>query len=114
MAKKKKTPEELDQITQKVRKLAREGKVVMAPQEKINQHPEIMDRFVGEVLGHPEALFSDDSYPSDFTEGPVKPGTPDYIEIVARTLEEFGIDPTPVMDKSLCAIVEYIALKQQT
>jgi len=106
---KKKSKEELDAITQKVRKLAREGKVTMAPQDRINQYPDVMKRFVGEVLGHPEALYSDMSYLSDFTAGPVRPGTPDYVEIVARTLEEFGIDPTSVMDKSLCDVVEYIA-----
>jgi len=56
----------LDDITKKVRKAAKEGNVTFATDHIIDMYPEIVNRLLDDVLQHPEAFISDMSCINDF------------------------------------------------
>jgi hypothetical protein len=56
----------VDEVTAaRIRKAAREGRVEIAPQDKIRYHRQQVDRILHDI-GFPEALVSDESCFSDF------------------------------------------------
>ena len=56
----------VDEVTAaRIRKAAREGRVEIAPQDKIADHRQQVDRILRDI-GFPEALVTDDSCFSDF------------------------------------------------
>jgi len=56
----------VDEVTAaRIRKAAREGRVEIAPQDKIRDHLEQVDRILHDI-GYPEALVTDESCFSDF------------------------------------------------
>jgi len=56
----------VDEVTAaRIRKAAREGRVEIAPQDKIEEYRQQVDRILGDI-GFPEALVTDESCFSDF------------------------------------------------
>jgi hypothetical protein len=56
----------IDEVTTaRIRKAAREGRVEIAPQDKIDGHRQQVDRILRDI-GFPEALVTDESCFSDF------------------------------------------------
>ncbi len=56
----------VDEVTAaRIRKAAREGRVEIAPQDKIGDHQQQVDRILRDI-GFPEALVTDESSFSDF------------------------------------------------
>lgn len=56
----------VDEVTvARIRRAAREGRVEIAPRDKILAHPRQVDRILRDI-GYPEALVTDESCLSDF------------------------------------------------
>lgn len=72
-------------VEEKIRKLAREGKVTMADATEIDRHPELVDKFFHEVLGIQAFLVTDASFLSDFLSGD------DYPLVFAKCEKVFGV-----------------------
>lgn len=99
--KKLKTKQDLKKLQEKLK--SGKMKVEIASQSVVNQHPEILEKFL-KIIGHPEALVTDFSSLSDFGDLWL-PG------IRLETLRIFKVDIKPVMNKDFSEIFAYIAAK---
>lgn len=78
----------------------------LAPASGIHAHPEILEKFVFDVLEVSAALVSDRSTLSDFL-GRIDPG--DMENLRCSVITHFGVDPGPLENDRLHLIVALIA-----
>jgi len=88
------------------------GKIVeFAAQESLGFVSDMADDFLAKVLGHPEALITDESYITDFetwgerTERFRK-------QIIARAKKVYGVDISDVFDEPLPKVLHFIQTKR--
>ena len=94
-------------MTAQIRKMAREGKIESAPAELVHKYPEIRDRFLATILGHPEAFITDRSKIQDF-EFDFESNT-DRSYVLCKTFAEFGVDISDCLTAPLAEIFQKIA-----
>jgi hypothetical protein len=97
--------------------LTEEGKTVPRPgtkvpiqfasQDRVGQHPEMLEDLIERVLGLPWAFVPDESSLWDFGLGP------DITELQDRVREVYGVDVSDIESGSIAQIVERIALAKR-
>jgi len=99
-----KDKKKLDDVTKRVRKAAKEGRIEFAPTAFIEMYPELVDEVLC-LIGHPDAWVSDMSSLSNFDF--------EKSELIPLFQERFGCDISEVVHKDFQYLIPYIAENRQ-
>lgn len=78
----------LDEATAQILKAVKEGRIELAPAERVDDHPDILEEFMRRIFGFEPGTYalSDESFVSDMA------GMDEWDDSVSAVKREYGID----------------------